>query len=225
MTIRLDLKRVLLAAGLCLASLSACSLTGGPVQGVVVDESTGKPVAGAIVVAHWQGTVMKLHGASASCYHVETARTDAQGRYRIAAWTRQFSASDIRLVREGTHFEAYKPGYWRPTHPDPAGDGTRIAIAPFQGTKDEYFRTVLGAPGWACLRPGASSKNEYRLFKAMAEEARALAETPVQMGRAQTLAQLAEESLVNTDKPTQDVRGRLKNTDPRDSFKMEEVPQ
>jgi hypothetical protein len=50
------------AAGLILVSLKACSFSGGPVSGVVVDQTTKKPIADAIVVARWFGDWTKIFG-------------------------------------------------------------------------------------------------------------------------------------------------------------------
>jgi hypothetical protein len=217
-------KLALIAVGLCILALRACALSGGPVSGQVIDETTGKPVADAIVVAHWHGSWTKIVGESSSaCYHVETARTDAEGEYQIAAWTRPWFVTDLRFTSDGQTYDIYKPGYWRGSN-DTAAPKT-LYIAPFKGSKEAYFEIVLTSPAWGCERAGASGMNEYRLFKAMASEGRALAETPAQIGRAEMLHKLAEESLVNFDRPTHYVGSRLENIDPKDSFKREEVPQ
>jgi hypothetical protein len=100
-------KLALIAVGLCILALRACALSGGPVSGQVIDETTGKPVADAIVVAHSHGSWTKIVGESSSaCYHVETARTDAEGKYQIAAWTRPWM---MRLT--STAQEKYGPVY------------------------------------------------------------------------------------------------------------------
>jgi hypothetical protein len=214
--------KALWAAGLCALALFSYALSGESFSGRVIDESTGKPVADAIVVIHWIGSWTKIFGESSSaCYHVETARTDPNGNFRMAAWKTPWSPKDLFFSPEDRGLNVYKPGYAVSTK----GSGLPgvFLIAPFQGGKQAYFDTVLRPAG--CERAGASSKNEYRLYSAMAQEASALAETPAQLSAARMLRILAEESLVNFERPTQLIGDRVSNVDPKDSFKKEEVPQ
>jgi hypothetical protein len=200
----------------------AWALSGGPISGQVVDQSTGKPVRDAIVVVHWNGTWPRFPVESiTACYHVETARTDANGVYRIPAWKRPWSISDLTFTAEPNSYRVFKPGY---TLRDIVA-GSTFSMAPYAGSVGWYFDNVLSLPGWTCHRAREDRKNEYRLFKAMADEAQALAETPDQQSLADMLRERAEMSLVNFDKPTHSVRSRFQNVDPKDAFKREEVPQ
>ena len=219
-------KTALVTFGLCVLAIKACAVSGGPIDGVVIDETTGKPVADAIVVVHWYGSWTKIVAESSSgCYHAETARTDADGRFHIDKWTRARSMSDLLLTTRGEGWIVYKPGYWHGNPATPPKPNTQY-IAPFKGTKAEYFEKVLGSPSWGCNREGESAKNKYRLNKAMASEAKALAETPKEKSLAESLIRWTDESLINRDKPVEyDGRGRLRNVDPRDSVKKEDVPQ
>jgi hypothetical protein len=218
-------RNVLVASGMCAFALNACGLSGGPVSGQVIDETTGKPLADAIVLVHWRGSWTKIVGESSSgCYHVETARTDAQGKYQIAAWARAWTPSDLRFSSDEQTYDVYKAGYTRAvSHHGLAPQA--FSMEPYKGSVAYYFEHVLSAPYWACDGAGASGKNEYRLYKAMAEEARAIAETPEQKERAWMLHAFAEKSLVNFDKPTHYVGSRLENIDANDGFKREDVPQ
>jgi len=93
------------AAVLLTASMQAFSLSGGPLSGVVLDKESKQPMAGVIVVARWRGNWTKIFGESSSaCYHVETARTDASGRYQIPSWTRAWSIEDLRFSPLATRF-------------------------------------------------------------------------------------------------------------------------
>jgi hypothetical protein len=192
-----------LLAALCLVSLQACSATGGPASGVVIDEATGKPVADAIVVVRWHGNWTKVFGESSSaCYHVETARTDANGRYQIAAWSTSWSFSDFRFTPAGVDYHAYKPGYVTVFREAANVSPARIAIAPFKGTKDEYFEQVLSLRTWACPGAGASRTSLRQFYAAAARDAAALAETQNQKGIASFLASQADEALIDENKPT-----------------------
>jgi hypothetical protein len=222
--IRPHFKSILVAVGLSAFVFGAHALSGEPISGTVVDESTGKPVGNAIVVVHWNGDWTKIVGeSSGACYHVETARTDANGRYEIPGWKIPWTLDDLRFSSAGQSYNVYKPGYWRGSNY--AAVPKILYVTPFRQTKEAYFETVLGSPSWGCERAGASSKNAYRLFRAMANEAAALAETPIEKSRARMLAKRAEESLVNRDKPTDLDNDHLRNKDARDTFKKEDVPQ
>jgi len=97
----------ILVVALTLMPLQACSAISGPISGVVVDQTTGTPVADAIVVVRWHASRIN----SSSCNHVATARTDANGRYHIAAWATPWSLSDMFESSTGIDARVYKPGY------------------------------------------------------------------------------------------------------------------
>ncbi|MES2999884.1 MAG: hypothetical protein V4787_04275 [Pseudomonadota bacterium] len=156
---------------------------------MVIDETTGKPVVDAIVVMRWHGNWTKIFGESSSaCYHVETARTDAAGRYQIAAWSRPWSFSDLRFTSAGVDYHAYKPGYVTVFKEGTITLPARIVVTPFKGTKDEYFEQVLSSPAWWCEQGGTSRRGLRQLLVATASEAAALAETQNQRGLASFLA-------------------------------------
>ncbi|MES2999883.1 MAG: hypothetical protein V4787_04270 [Pseudomonadota bacterium] len=187
---------LIMMAALAIASLQACSAYRGPVIGVVVDQATGKPVADAIVVMRWHGNWTKIFGESSSaCYHVETARTDAEGRYRIAAWTRAWSFSDLRFTSAGVDYHAYKPGYITIFKEGTIALPSRIVVAPFTGTKDEYFAQVLTSPAWGCAQAGPSRRSMRQFYVAAAREAAELAETRNQQRLASFLASEIDDPL------------------------------
>jgi hypothetical protein len=88
---------------------------------------------------------------------------------------------------------------------------------------DESTGKPVFASSWSCSRARASSKNEYRLWKSMAEEAAALAESPEEESRASMLRKFAEQSLVNFGKPTHIVGSHYDNIDPDDRLRIEEL--
>jgi hypothetical protein len=218
------LRRLLAGPGLLAFALQAHGLSGEPISGTVIDKATGEPVADAIVAVYWDGSWNIGHSSRVSCYHVETARTDARGRYDIAAWKTAWSARDVFFRDEGQRYSVYKPGYFRGYLHSRGAPPTVIEVAKVQWSKQAYFDTVFSPP-WGCEQPSASGKNEYRLFKAMADEAGALAETPAQKHVVWMLRRLTEQSLVNFDRPTGYVGDQLRNVDPKDEFRKEDVPQ
>lgn len=69
-------------------AVSACTeISDGPVEGRLTDKASGQPIVDALVLVKWD---MAVGGWLAEkryvCYHVETAKTDANGRYRIPKW-------------------------------------------------------------------------------------------------------------------------------------------
>jgi hypothetical protein len=209
-----------IAGALMLISMSACSLTGGPLQGVVLDKSTNQPIAGAIVGARWHGHWTNLlAGSSSACYHVETARTDANGRYAIPAWTRPPKPlEDFRFSDGGNDTAVFKPGYVDL----PGGAGGTMYMEPFVGTNDEYFAKVLFSQRWLCNAAGESNRNLYRVFRAAEVDAEPRAITPEQRSRVLAFEEIAQESLTDMSKPTVYLKGVRVNVDSKDSFKAEE---
>lgn len=119
----------LLLTCLCLP-LQACALSGGPVDGVVLEEGTNKPIPDAVVVVLWKhhqgysGTV---------CYHVETATSNEKGEYHIPKWS---NPSDTRTLMDPyVSASAYKPGYGLPTQPSQKDQ--EVLLAPFSGGRGE----------------------------------------------------------------------------------------
>lgn len=216
------LKIALLGLALLLVTLKASALSGGPIDGQVLDESTDKPVADAIVVATWTGDHSNLFASGNSvCYHAETARTDVNGNYHIPAWSLPWRSSEMLMSTRPFVLQAYKAGYtWSKSHRELPGT---VLIAPFAGTKDEYFDHLVRAMT-SCSGAGESEKNLYRLHSAVASDAKAMAETTEQKKRAESLAIRADFTLVDERKPTgYDSHGRWGNIDPKDSFKKEEL--
>ncbi|TAK97111.1 MAG: hypothetical protein EPO07_13885, partial [Verrucomicrobia bacterium] len=56
-------------------------LNGGPIDGMVLEEGTHQPVAGAVVVMEWQGDTGGPVESNTVCYHLEVAASDAQGKF------------------------------------------------------------------------------------------------------------------------------------------------
>ena len=94
-----------LAALLATLSLAGCvrmpTWFSPTFSGQVVEQATGQPIAGAIVVGLWEEVRSSYVHSRIHCIRVESATTDAQGRYR--------------LLRPGgdlpNGFYVYKPGY------------------------------------------------------------------------------------------------------------------
>ena len=94
-------------------ALSACA--GDPPRdwpeqvGKVLAEGTNKPIAGAIIVARWQGQTSSIADTRTRCYHVETVTTDEQGIYRTTPWNEGLRHGVIH--GKVVSIEVYKAGY------------------------------------------------------------------------------------------------------------------
>ena len=154
--------------------LTACAQSDGSLEGQVLEAGTNKPIEGAIVVVRWQGTWMPPAGTS-TCYHVESAVTDAQGRYKTAAWSGPFR---FGLLADYWEVDAYKPGYAAiPTsHVVQGGKSGVSYLELFKGTREERFKANRIA-GIKCPNAGSSQRNLIPLYKAIYEQLATLALT------------------------------------------------
>jgi hypothetical protein len=164
---------LLLVISMLLAPLTACALSGQALEGQVLEAATKKPLLDSLVVARWQGTYSAIAETKTVCYHVETATTDVEGRYRTPAWSAKskgpfFSPETVIIT-------AYKLGY----------QSTRVQrtkgvtyLQPFAGTREErfkYLERVFGASG--CGTNDGSDKNSIPFMRALYDEAKSIAQT------------------------------------------------
>ena len=139
-------------------------------QGQVVDLGTHKPIPGAIVTWRWQETVSMIADSQSRCSHIESAVTDAQGRYQLPTWKGY----------EPTFIDAYKPGYAETNEYARTWQfNTRFIypLEPFKGTREERVEYLLNQARKEC-----GSKDDYApklipLYRALYEEARSIAVT------------------------------------------------
>ncbi len=81
-----------------------------PQTGRVLDVETQQPIEGAIVVLRWQGVGTKAFvDTQTVCYHVESAVTDTEGRYKTDGWREAPIYRDLSM-KQVLH-TVYKPGY------------------------------------------------------------------------------------------------------------------
>jgi hypothetical protein len=177
---------LMLLALLGLCGCTSDQLSGGPIDGVVLDQATQRPLAGAIVVAQWQGnTSGNWHDlgswfveSHSLCYHVATAVSDGEGRFHIPAWesSRQEKGFHFNIGSHGRWLAvyAYKPGY----DYDVSEDNRIIQLKPFKGTPRERMDNLSRAAGGMSCGLGGESEKSLRIFyRALYEEGKPLAET------------------------------------------------
>ena len=160
--------------------LAACALSGEAIEGRVLEEGTNKPIAGAIVVVRWMGDTTSgswLVESRTSCYHVETATTDGQGSYRTKPW-RQPQHKDYTVKFNRIAIDAYKPGYG---FPDKLSRTTEVEyLSPFKGTREARLDYLRSLSGKECGSQHDYAKKLIPLYRALYEEARAIAVTPIE---------------------------------------------
>lgn len=164
--------------GLLFVPLTACGLSGGPLEGRVLEAGTNKPIPGAIVVVRWTGSVFAFAESRSVCVHVESATTDDQGKYRIPSWMKVSTVGWVQDLRPDV--TAYKTGYIRsPEYFKQQSYRKNIELLEvFKGTREErleQLKRVSDATG--CSEGADSKKNRLVLQKALYEEARNIAGT------------------------------------------------
>jgi len=212
----MHLLRLILALLMALP-LSACALSGGSVSGRVLEEGTGKPLTGAIVVVRWIG-----HTTSGSiyveardvCYHVETATTDERGAYQTKAWSQE-QHKDYTVKFDHMLVDTYQRDYGFPQTPSQK-DGI-VYLAPFKGAGGErlkYLERMLDAT--RCGSQNDTERNLHALYYTMYEEAKSIAVSKEDAEIVDTLRYWASFVIFDKNKPmTRDAKGRLINVDPK----------
>jgi hypothetical protein len=199
----LNLSWLLLAVSLLL--LTGCKksvLTGGPVDGVVIDVTTQQPIAGAMVLVRWHGVLPTLHSNSVPCYHAELATTDDQGKYHISRWEVETKGhvewmADISQTGP-IEPVAYKPGYVMPQryHDDP----TRVLIEPFQGTTLQRLGYLAGEFYQYKIACEADNKIQIPIYQAAYAEGLKIARSPAELRELDhLLVELESAELGNTE--------------------------
>jgi hypothetical protein len=166
---------------LAIALLSACAFnnfasSAQPLEGVIRNYNTGEPIPDAFVVARWFVESGNLgHSGGSICFHVEVAKSDAQGHYYFPVPEVRSDYSDVRNPR--TFVVAYKPGYrWEPEvngAPTPADQLIESNDDP--GDRVDILLDVR--KNVSCMGAGDSMNNLLELFKSLYSEASRLAAT------------------------------------------------
>ena len=167
------------------------TLRGEAVEGRVVDAQTGKPIAGAVVYAIWEGARTTWVRSDSYCVWADSVRPDARGHFHLAAWSKHDSDSaDISNI--GRYLYGYAPGYEITLATDDRNSDLRMK--PFAGTLDERF-------GQLRVVPCVPSHMEHRVaivYGMMADEMERTAVTNDQVGQAHVVreeARFAEDQL------------------------------
>lgn len=207
---------------LLLLPLTACGggklpPPGTPVEGKILDSGTKQPIPGAIVVVRWQGSYSQLVETKTVCYHVETATTDAEGKYRTPAWTPEDLGPNFTPGPQ--LIDAYKAGYERDWPPgfDRSEEFRKniYFLKTFKGATWErlrYLERTLDAT--RCGSQNESENNLHAMYYAMYEEAKNMVVSKDDAEIVDTLRYWAFFVLLDKNKPmTRDEKGRLINVE------------
>lgn len=181
---------------LLLLPLNACGLSSGSISGKVLEEGTGQPISGAIVIVRWKGYVSAIVDAQTVCVHVESATTDGRGSYKVEGWSKSSTMGPVFDLKPVV--SAYKVGYGLPTNP--AQNDEDVYMASFKGTNKERLRYLIRMTSATnCPSGGRSSQNLYSMYRAMYEEAKLISVTAEDSKIASALRQEAAEVAVRPD--------------------------
>lgn len=125
---------------------------GLPIQGRVVDATTGEPLQGVIVLANWQLHAGLLVDNQIGQIYLAEAVTDSTGKYRFPFWIRAplrgsiessspvlyFYKKDYRVTSEGNWKQRHAPIIFSSSK----ADGKTIKLAPFEGQLQEYAEHI-----------------------------------------------------------------------------------
>ena len=155
---------------MAIVSLSGCGMAGLPFSGQVTDAETGEPIEGVIVVALWKGDVNPIVDSTQICYHVETAVSDENGKYRVPGWVGgKFGVMGSYIITE-----SYKQGYERvPVNGRYSKNEVKMAI--FTGTLESRMSYLVDFAGQVSCGPQENrEKALFQLYKEIYLEARGL---------------------------------------------------
>jgi hypothetical protein len=108
-------------------------------DGKILYEDNGQPVPNAIVAAVWRGKNSDAEDAGTICYHVETTRSDNDGKFRIPGWREYFEFS--KITDKEVSFVIYKPGFWSPEALLKVPAGTKPGVYKLQSLSKENRQT------------------------------------------------------------------------------------
>lgn len=168
-------------------------------DGRVVDES-GAPVQGAIVIALWKAHIGAFH-SSEGCYHVQSTKTSADGRYRFPSWWNGLDFKYFPTSNRRVDYKIYMPGY---VEVDKfSGKHGDLIIEKFVGTKDQYFDEILSTSANVGICGLADHTGQIYDFAATATlEVESIAETHDQLTVVDSLRNLRDTALAKQSDST-----------------------
>ena len=179
-------------------SVNASADSSAPIDGQVLEYGTRVPIAGAIVLAHWDAMKSLRNRIGLwICGHNETAVTDKSGHFHIPGWSEPPRSPGLTMFGDGYGLYVYKVGYGSDgqfaigddnmysTQIDSAEYKSRVLtlfMKPYTRTRDDRFNYLHNPPSvnslMKCSALGVSAKKALPFAKAVYEEASTIAKTP-----------------------------------------------
>lgn len=148
-------------------AVAACATINAPVEGVVIDTTTNRPISGAFVIAQWVHHGSDPVGSRTACPQIIVVQADIAGRYRIPSSDLPSLPGLERLIF------TYVPKYQR----DLAVpfDERQIAMKPFKGNGDERLTSFNTYDALrSCGRAKDISNTLRPIYAAIDEEIKSL---------------------------------------------------
>ena len=98
-------RKLAVFAGIGLVAIAAAYYLG---MGLIIDETTGKPIEGVFVVGRWRARQITPIESSSVCFKVDSTQSDANGRFMLWPVSWNF---DPRLWSRERELLFYKRGY------------------------------------------------------------------------------------------------------------------
>ena len=141
------------------------SLSGLSVNGLVVEQATGKPIANAIVVVTWHGhSSAGLVDGQSVCYHVETVIANDHGEFHTKAWTDGLSASAMFISDREVDKIVFSPGFVM-VRDGISTSEDKVFLTPAVQDEKYLSKMVDLARRSICAGGGAGRKNQSLLYR------------------------------------------------------------
>ncbi|MEO8103073.1 MAG: carboxypeptidase-like regulatory domain-containing protein [Betaproteobacteria bacterium] len=171
---RLWTKRGVIVLGL-LMGIQAMSLCAG--SGRVIDEETGKPLAGVYVIAMWHASGFSPVVSKTVCYHFAITKSDETGNYSLPTFS--WNINPLLSDRQ-RYLEYYIAGY-EDSPNNKTGDEVRRLR---RSTKniEERIRNLAHQRYHNCTSETGRREKLLPLYQAQLDEATRLASSPIERG-------------------------------------------
>ncbi|MBC7625129.1 MAG: carboxypeptidase regulatory-like domain-containing protein [Aeromicrobium sp.] len=163
------ISRAFLAAAIL--TVASCATMSSSLEGIVVDSTTGKPIADAFVIIKWSYSGGDMVGSRSTCPHMEVVRTNAEGRYKFPSQPYSHGG------RMSLNLYPYVPKYEQ-DYSVLAEENRRIAIKLFVGTVDQRIDSFISYSSLIGCGPDETKYETLApLFTALDKEVTSLTST------------------------------------------------
>ena len=141
-------------------------------MGVVIDETTGKPIEGVFVVGRWRARQITPIESSSVCFKVDSTQSDANGRFMLWPVSWNF---DPRLWSRERQSMVYKKGY-RLSETNPTGSSTVLMTPDESGIDQRVASISIAATDMVCGSRDELKRYILPVYRAMFDEVKDIAQ-------------------------------------------------